>query len=165
MTDNTSLCWDVIDTPIGRFGYTWSARGLTGASFKRADLERMRQLGESTSDNRYRDGFRAYFAGRADALAALPLDLDGTGFQMRVWRKLLEIPAGETRSYSDLAQAIGMPFAVRAVGAANGQNPVAVAVPCHRVVGKNGQLTGYAGGLKRKAWLLAHERRSYAVAV
>lgn len=165
MTNNSSLSWDVIDTPIGRFGFTWSAKGLTSASFKKADLARMRQLGESTPRGRYRGAFQAYFAGNPTALAALPLALEGTGFQMRVWRELLEIPAGETRSYSDLAKTIGMPFAVRAVGAANGQNPVAVAVPCHRVVGKDGKLTGYAGGLKRKAWLLAHERRCYALAV
>ena len=81
----------------------------------------------------------------------------GTAFQKAVWAALRAIPAGETRSYSQLAAAIGSPKAVRAAGLANGQNPIAVVVPCHRVIGANGTLTGYAGGLERKRWLLAHE--------
>jgi len=87
----------------------------------------------------------------------MPLDMEGTKFQRQVWALLLKIPAGETRCYGDLAAALGKPNASRAVGTANGQNPVSIAVPCHRVIGKDGTLTGYAGGLKRKAWLLDHE--------
>ncbi len=98
----------------------------------------------------------AYFLGEVD-LKLPPLDLHGTAFQQKVWQALLAIPAGETRSYGDIAREIGAPTAVRAVGAAVGRNPVSILVPCHRVVGSSGKLTGYAGGLERKTWLLAHE--------
>jgi methylated-DNA-[protein]-cysteine S-methyltransferase len=87
----------------------------------------------------------------------VPLDLQGTPFQQAVWRALTAIPAGETCSYGDIASRIGRPSAVRAVGAANGANPVGIVVPCHRVIGRNGTLTGYAAGLPRKAALLQHE--------
>ena len=99
-----------------------------------------------------------YFGGDARALDGLAVKTGGTDFQRTVWAALRAIPAGETRSYGQLAAAIGKPAAVRAVGLANGANPVGVIVPCHRVVGANGTLTGYAGGLERKRWLLAHER-------
>lgn len=98
----------------------------------------------------------AYFAGRLRVFD-LPLDLQGTPFRQQVWAALLEIPYGETVSYAELAAAIGNPRAVRAVGAANGANPVSIVVPCHRVVGSDGSLTGYGGGVWRKAWLLGHE--------
>lgn len=101
--------------------------------------------------------FDAYFAGDPAALRALPVDLGGTPFQQAVWERLREIPAGETLTYTALAEAIGRPGAVRAVGAAVGRTPVPVVVPCHRVVGSDGSLTGYAGGLEMKAALLAHE--------
>lgn len=87
----------------------------------------------------------------------LPLDLQGTPFQQRVWEELCRIPFGQTISYADLARRIGQPDAVRAVAAANGRNPVWVIVPCHRVIGADGSLTGYAGGLWRKEWLINHE--------
>lgn len=103
--------------------------------------------------------FTAYFAGAVRALDRLPLAIGGTPFQQRVWTCLRHIPAGETRSYAALAQAIGCPTAVRAVGLANGSNPLALVVPCHRVIGSGGSLTGYGGGLERKRWLLAHEGR------
>ena len=99
-----------------------------------------------------------YFAGEIDAIAELPADPGGTPFQARVWRALREIPAGRTWSYRDLAAAIGEPSAIRAVGAANGQNPIPLVIPCHRVIGADGRLVGYGGGLERKAWLLRHER-------
>lgn len=99
----------------------------------------------------------AYFAGEVTALDALPVDPAGTEFQRRVWAALRTIPAGETRSYAAVASAIGAPRSVRAVGAANGANPVAIAIPCHRVIASDGALHGYAGGLERKRWLLAHE--------
>ncbi len=98
----------------------------------------------------------AYFAG--DSGAVLPrLDLRGTDFQQKVWTALLGIPSGETRTYREIAQAIDAPSAVRAVGAAVGRNPVSILIPCHRVIGSSGKLTGYAGGLDRKSWLLRHE--------
>jgi O-6-methylguanine DNA methyltransferase len=99
----------------------------------------------------------AYFAGRLRNFD-LPLDLQGTPFQLSVWRRLVDIPYGETRSYRDIAAAIGKPTAVRAVGAANGANPVAIVVPCHRVIGANGKLVGYGGGLHWKQRLLELER-------
>ena len=97
-----------------------------------------------------------YFAGRRRQFD-LPLDLHGTEFQKRCWQELLKIPYGETRSYADVARAIGNPSAVRAVGLANGQNPIAIIVPCHRVIGSDGSLTGYGGGLETKRKLLELE--------
>lgn len=99
----------------------------------------------------------AYFEGDLAAINGLPVATGGTPFQCAVWTALREIPAGQTVSYSELAVGIGRPSAVRAVGLANGANPISVIVPCHRVIGRNAALTGYAGGLERKAWLLAHE--------
>jgi O-6-methylguanine DNA methyltransferase len=99
----------------------------------------------------------AYFAGDLAALQRIPTAAAGTVFQKRVWAALCAIPPGQTRSYAQIAEAIGQPGAARAVGMANGQNPVGIIVPCHRVIGASGSLTGYAGGTARKAWLLAHE--------
>ena len=98
-----------------------------------------------------------YFAGDLTAIDSLEVATAGTPFQRTVWAALRTIPAGETRSYSELADAIGRPRAVRAVGLANGSNPIGIVVPCHRVIGADGTLTGYGGGLERKRWLLAHE--------
>lgn len=99
----------------------------------------------------------AYFAGDLTAIDALPVEMAGTAFQRAVWTALREIPVGTTVSYSELARRIGRPSAVRAVGLANGANPVGVVVPCHRVVGADGRLVGYGGGISRKRWLLDHE--------
>ena len=100
---------------------------------------------------------RTYFGGDIKAIDDLPVEMHGTPFQQKVWEALRGIPVGTTLSYGRLAQLIGEPSAVRAVGAANGANPVALIVPCHRVIGANGTLTGYGGGLDRKRWLLEHE--------
>lgn len=100
---------------------------------------------------------RRYFGGDLTALDGVPVELNGTAFQKQVWQALRRIPSGTTLSYAELARRIGSPSAVRAVGTANGANPVAVIVPCHRVIGSDGSLTGYGGGLDRKQWLLAHE--------
>jgi methylated-DNA-[protein]-cysteine S-methyltransferase len=99
----------------------------------------------------------AYFAGRLRRFE-LPLSLEGTPFQQRVWSALRDIPFGETRSYAQLAKAIGNPSAMRAVGAANGRNPIAIVVPCHRVIGADGSLTGFGGGIERKKFLLRLEQ-------
>jgi methylated-DNA-[protein]-cysteine S-methyltransferase len=99
----------------------------------------------------------AYFAGVPRPLHALPLDLGGTPFQQQVWALLRAIPYGQTTTYGALAEATGSLKRTRAVGRANGHNPVALAVPCHRVIGRSGHLVGYAGGLENKRWLLAHE--------
>lgn len=98
-----------------------------------------------------------YFAGSLDALAPIAVDPGGTTFQSLVWSMLRRIPPGRTMSYRELARAIGVPAAVRAVGTANGANPIAIVIPCHRVIGADGRLSGYAGGVDRKRWLLAHE--------
>ena len=118
--------------------------------------------GRESLDNRLlnqaAEQLTAYFAGELRAFD-LPLDMQGTPFQKTVWRQLLEIPYGETCSYSVVANAIGAPKAVRAVGAANGRNPIAIIVPCHRVIGAHGSLTGYGGGLPLKKFLLDLEAR------
>jgi methylated-DNA-[protein]-cysteine S-methyltransferase len=99
----------------------------------------------------------AYFEGELHALDGLAVEPGGTSFQREVWSALQRIPVGVTTSYSELAAAIGHPAAVRAVGMANSRNPIAVVIPCHRVVGRDGSLTGYAAGIERKRWLLRHE--------
>ena len=98
----------------------------------------------------------AYFAGELEAFD-LPFAAHGTPFQMRVWGELIRIPFGETISYSELAHRLGDPKLVRAVGTANGRNPISIVIPCHRVIGADGSLVGYGGGLERKRWLLEHE--------
>jgi methylated-DNA-[protein]-cysteine S-methyltransferase len=101
----------------------------------------------------------SYFDGTLDALDAIPVRMIGTTFQCRVWRALRDVAPGRTVSYGGLARSVGRPEATRAVGAANGANPIALVVPCHRVIGTGGALTGYAGGVERKRWLLEHEAR------
>ena len=103
------------------------------------------------------DVLTRYFGGETAAIDAVAVELNGTPFQKTVWAALRRIPCGTTISYAELAKRIGEPSAVRAVGTANGANPVALVVPCHRVIGSNGSLTGYGGGLDRKQWLLTHE--------
>ena len=115
------------------------------------------RLDEGRGAKPVREAFEAYFAGQAKALEGVTWTARGTPFQLKVWEALCTIPAGETLSYAGLAQRIGRPTAVRAVGLANGSNPVAVIVPCHRVIGSDGSLTGYGGGLPRKRWLLEME--------
>ncbi len=103
------------------------------------------------------ESLEAYFSGDLDAIEPIPTMLKGTAFQQSVWQALRAIPCGQTIAYRDLAVRAGRPKAVRAAGAANGQNPVSIVVPCHRVIGANGSLTGYGGGIHRKEWLLKHE--------
>jgi methylated-DNA-[protein]-cysteine S-methyltransferase len=103
------------------------------------------------------DAIRSYFSGELMAIDSLPVQTAGTRFQREVWDALRTIPCGTTVSYAKLAERIGRPAAVRAVGLANGANPIGVVVPCHRVIGANGSLTGYGGGIERKRWLLEHE--------
>ena len=102
----------------------------------------------------------AYFDGDLHAIDSLPTATEGTPFQKDVWQALREIPTGQTVSYGVLAKYIGKPAAVRAVGLANGANPIGIVVPCHRVIGADGSLTGYGGGLERKRWLLHHEKQT-----
>ena len=155
-----------VRSPVGVWSLVASPRGLCilhgGADWDDLGSALQRRFGPvSLADAK--DPFeavsrlRAYFAGELGALDTLPVDTGGTDFQQSVWTALRRIPPGRTSCYSDLAKAVGRPTATRAVGAANGANPVAVVIPCHRVIGKDGSLTGYGGGLERKAWLLRHE--------
>jgi len=120
-------------------------------------LEGPLERGEPPLIDRLREQLAGYFEGERRVFD-LPLRFSGTPFQERVWNALLAIPYGEVRSYLDIARALGDPKAVRAVGAANGSNPISIVVPCHRVIGSDGSIVGYGGGIDRKRWLLAHER-------
>lgn len=148
-------------TPVGVLTLAAGDQGLAGVLWENDDPARTR-LGPMRADPSHpvlREATRQleeYFAGRRREFE-LPLQFIGTGFQQRVWQALLSIPFGQTRSYAQIAQQIGQPRAVRAVGAANGRNPLSIVAPCHRVVGANGKLTGFAGGLEVKARLLALE--------
>ena len=162
----TRLALDRLDSPAGPIVLIASGAGLVAVDFGEPEdrLWRMLErrfgavepvpmpdpLGATTA-------LRAYLAGRLDAIDALPVDAGGTPFQRRCWDALRTIPAGTTWSYRRLAAAIGRPSAVRAVGLANGANPIGIVVPCHRVIGADGSLTGYGGGIGRKRWLLEHE--------
>jgi methylated-DNA-[protein]-cysteine S-methyltransferase len=115
-------------------------------------------LRESQPPNDVSAPMKSYFDGNLTALDTIAVRADGTEFQRLVWTALRDIPAGTTTSYGRLAQRIGRPTAVRAVGAANGANPISIVVPCHRAIGADGHLTKYGGGLERKEWLLRHER-------
>ena len=116
------------------------------------------EIGEADAPATVSRAVDAYFEGDVTAVDGIPVETGGTAFQRSVWAALRAIPAGETRGYGMLAAALGRPSASRAVGMANGANPVGIVVPCHRVIGANGALTGYAGGMERKRWLRAHER-------
>jgi len=117
------------------------------------------RLEEAGKPDQLTRAMESYFAGALHAIDDLPVRTGGTPFQRCVWSALREIPCGTTISYGELAKRIGRPSAVRAVGLANGSNPIGVVVPCHRVIGADGSLTGYGGGMERKRWLLEHERQ------
>lgn len=142
-------------------GVEFEARPGTVRPGGTVEYVRRRFPGEQIRDVREAGGvraaFEAYFGGDADALDSLRVDPGGTPFQAKVWLALREIASGKTWSYEQLAQRVGSPAAVRAVGAANGANPIPLVLPCHRVIGKNGKLVGYGGGMDRKEWLLRHE--------
>lgn len=161
----TTLETATIDTPAGGFWLAARDGALVAAEFAERIPHRLSRLEARFGPLELRDAadpagaasaLRRFLAGEVAALDSVPLDAGGTPFQRDVWAALREIPPGTTATYADLAARVGRPAAVRAVGGANGANPVALFVPCHRVVGKDG-LRGYAGGLSRKAWLLAHE--------
>ena len=151
-----------IDSPLGPLHIAASDAGLRRISFGAASPSRRGAPGEASGARRTvlektRRALDRYFAGEPEEFAGIPLDAGGTEFQRRVWNCLRMIPAGETRSYGDVARAIGRPRAVRAVGSANRVNPLPIVVPCHRVIGSDGALGGYAGKVERKEWLLKHE--------
>ena len=145
---------ETIDTPIGKLRLVGAEDALHALLF---DSDQPVDAEPRPGFGGFAEKLRAYFAGDLAAIEAIACDAAGTPFQRQVWALLREIPVGRTASYGELAERLGKPGASRAVGLANGRNPVAVVVPCHRVIGADGKLTGYAGGLERKQWLLAHE--------
>jgi len=154
-----------VDSPIGRLMLTSDGTALTGLymNLYRNKPSKLPGLGDDWIQNSTIDPLPAaarqlkeYFAGKRREFD-LPLRMEGTEFQQRVWRELTKIPFGETRSYGQLAKRLNNPNGSRAVGLANGRNPIAIIVPCHRVIGADGSLTGFGGGLDRKEWLLTHE--------
>ena len=155
-----------IASPVGALTLSASPRGLTGVQFENDIVERF-VIADSFSAKEREQAARyiataevqlgEYFT-RQRTVFAVELDLLGTPFQIEVWNSLARIPYGETTSYGQQAKWVGRPAAVRAVGGANGRNPVAIVLPCHRVVGANGSLTGFGGGVERKIWLLEHEK-------
>lgn len=170
MTETLQLLTDRIDSPIGELliatdlqgnlrALNWSEqenglRGLLQLLYGKEGF----QIAPAQNPHGLTDAIGRYFAGELNVIDTLPVQTGGTSFQREVWQALRTIPCGTTVSYSELAQKIGRSSAVRAVGLANGSNPIPIVVPCHRVIGSNGSLTGYGGGLERKRWLLEHEK-------
>ncbi len=156
-----SLSYKYFSSPVGRLKLVASDRGMVAVLWENDDPKRV-PLDEPIEDGDHpvlalaEKELEEYFAGKRSAFSA-PLDMRGTPFQKQVWEALQGIPFGETRSYGQLANQLGKPSAARAVGAANGRNPVSIIVPCHRVIGSSGKLTGFAGGLDAKAHLLTLE--------
>lgn len=155
--------YKLIPSPVGELKLVASDKGLVAVLWENDSPDRVR-LGAMVEDAGHpvlveaARQIEAYFGGTLKAFD-LPLDFQGTEFQKSVWAALLAIPFGETRSYAEIARAIGRPTAFRAVGAANGRNPISIVAPCHRVIGTNGSLTGFAGGLAAKEMLLGIEAR------
>jgi methylated-DNA-[protein]-cysteine S-methyltransferase len=170
MPDVLKLFIDRIDTPIGELllvaDDAGKLRAVDWADYESRMLRLLRRhygkngftLEPARNPHGLRDAIDRYFAGDIQAIDEIPVQTAGTPFQRSVWRELRRIPGGSTVSYGKLAGQIGRPKAVRAVGSANGTNPIGIVVPCHRVIGSDGSLTGYGGGLDRKRWLLDHER-------
>ena len=144
---------DYLETPLGLFEFQASDKGITQAIFCGDDLKKV-QANHIT--NACKQQLSEYFAGTRKNFA-LPLDAKGTDFQKSVWDCLIKIPFGATVSYGEIATMLNKPKASQAVGGANGRSPISIIVPCHRVLGSNGSLTGYAGGIERKLWLLGRE--------
>ena len=169
MAETLDFLIDRLATPIGELIVIADRQGhLRTVDWTDHEARMKRLLDRAYGKGRYtltpkRDpgglssGMRRYFKGEIGVLKDLPVAMPGTPFQQSVWKALRRIKDGTAISYADLARRIGRPRAVRAVGLANGQNPIGIVVPCHRVIGSNGSLTGYGGGLERKQWLLAHE--------
>jgi len=167
--DTQTFQTERFDTPTGRMLLVTDAQGLVHALDWEDHHERTERLlgryyrhvtlalREAAKESAAKRALLAYFAGQLDAIERLQVATSGSEFQNQVWRALRQIPSGKTLSYGALAKKIGRPAAVRAVGLANGANPIAIVVPCHRVIGANASLTGYGGGLPRKRWLLQHE--------
>jgi methylated-DNA-[protein]-cysteine S-methyltransferase len=156
------LLMKTIASPVGELRLFARGDALTGV-YAGMQTPPEARAGKARILDRAAEQLAAYFAGELTVFD-LPLAPEGTEFQQKVWMQLRAIPFGETRSYGQLATKLRRPTASRAVGAANGRNPLGIIVPCHRVIGANGDLTGYAGGLPMKKWLLAHEQRQLSLA-
>lgn len=166
------LLTTTLTTPIGKLVVLFDEKGhLRAADWADYDERMHRLLARHYGRNNVTltpsphsfgpaSAIAAYFGGDLHGIDCLPTATEGTSFQKRVWDALRTIPAGQTLSYGELARQIGQPQAVRAVGLANGANPIGIVVPCHRVIGADGSLTGYGGGLERKLWLLNHEQQA-----
>ena len=152
--------WEDVASPLGSLTILASDNGVHAIAFEGDRTEQAKINFPRAADHPIANAavgqLAMYFEGTLK-IFDLPLDLRGTDFQKQVWKLLLEIPFGETRAYGDLARELGNAGASQAVGAANGKNPVAIVVPCHRVIGASGHLTGYAGGMEKKRFLLTHE--------
>lgn len=157
-----SYSYKTIASPVGELTLIASDKGLAAILWEDDDPKRVRlgplvQAPENPFLVETERQLGAYFAGKLTAFT-VPLDFNGTDFQKSVWTALLDIPFGETRSYAQIARQLGRPTAYRAVGAANGKNPISIIAPCHRVIGSTGKLTGFAGGMEAKKYLLELER-------
>ena len=148
----------IVKSPIGELTLVGSASALVELHLPGFEASAAAERGRTPLLQRVADQLAEYFAGERREFD-VALAASGTPFQQRVWDALVDIPFGALHSYGELARKLGRPSASRAVGAANGKNPIAIIVPCHRVIGANGQLTGYAGGLPIKKWLIEHEQR------
>jgi len=160
---DASLFYGYFDSPVGALLVAGDGEELHLVGFPKGSRAKKPLNGWRRDDSRFAEAFRqfsAYFAGQLTEFS-LPLHFGGTAFQIKVWKALCEIPLGQTVTYGTLAARIGRPKASRAVGAANGANPLPIVVPCHRLVGANGSLTGFGGGLEVKHFLLDHERSSF----
>jgi methylated-DNA-[protein]-cysteine S-methyltransferase len=161
-----AFSYQLFNSPVGQLKLVASDKGLVAILWENDDPKRVR-LGDVTQDKDHpilietARQLDAYFAGTLQRFT-VPLDFQGTEFQQDVWRALLSIPFGETRTYRQIAHQVGRPTAFRAVGAANGKNPISIIAPCHRVLGSDGSLTGFAGGLEAKQLLLNLEGASGA---
>jgi methylated-DNA-[protein]-cysteine S-methyltransferase len=150
-----TIFYDHLDTPLGNIEISANSRAVLTILF----VDRVRKANSNTLTDLAKGQLLAYFNGDLEKFS-IPMDAQGTAFQKQVWQSLTTIAYGQTCSYSDIANKIENPKAVRAVGSANGKNPMTIVVPCHRVIGANGSLAGYASGVDRKAWLLNHESNS-----
>lgn len=171
MPDVLKFSMDRIDTPLGDLllvaDRAGNLRAVDWSDYEARMLRLLRLhygqdgfvLDPVINPHGLRDKMNRYFAGDIDAIDEIPTHTGGTEFQRSVWQELRKIPKGSTISYGKLASQINRTNAVRAVGLANGSNPIGIVIPCHRVIGANGALTGYGGGLERKRWLLEHERK------
>ena len=154
-----------VETPLGSMFFAAQDGALREAGFVETWAREVQEPEDeeaaelSPDAAAIRDAIAAYFEGEVDALDRIAVEPDGTDFQRAVWQAIRDVPAGETASYQEIAQAVGKPSAARAVGGATGRNPVGIAVPCHRIVRADGGLGGYGGGLDRKQWFLDHERK------